>query len=60
MNIYPHLTVAIEASLKQHGLLPKEEFITKWGIEPDSVYVSDCLWIETLSGNLYNFDCYRG
>ena len=61
MNIYPHITVALEATLKQHELLPREEFITKWDyIESDSIYVSDFIWVETLSGTDYTFDCNRG
>lgn len=53
--------MALEATLKQHELLPREEFITKWDyIESDSIYVSDFLWIETLSGTDYTFDCNRG
>ena len=61
MNIYPYLTVAIETMLKQNDQLPRDEYITQWEfITSDSDYSSDYLSIETLSGNLYNFDYYRG
>ena len=59
MSIYPYLTVAIETMLKQNDQLPRDEYITQWEFIT-SAYSSDYLSIETLSGNLYNFDCYRG
>lgn len=59
MSIYPYLTVAIETMLKQNDQLPRDEYITQWEFIT-SDYSSDYLSIETLSGNLYNFDCYRG
>ena len=61
--------MAIEATLKQHGLLPREEFITRWEVAPYDTYDSDqevwldteyTLFVETLSGNKYDFVCNRG
>lgn len=61
MNIYPLLTISMEASLKQHGLLPQDEFITEFRLHSDDLTV-DPLWVDIvcLSGMEYSFDCSRG
>ena len=67
MNIYPYLTVEIEASLKQHGLLPQDEYITWWKVEPifnydedDLEFEEDTLFVRTSDGNHYDYKCDRG
>lgn len=59
--------MAIEASLKQHGLLPQDEFISWWKVEPiftyDEDYLEseeDTLFVRTSDGIHYDYKCDRG
>ena len=58
--------MAIEASLKQHGLFSQDEFISWWKVEPIFTYdeddlesEEDTLFVRTLDGNHYDYKCDR-